>query len=149
VNLAPQLVQVVNAYPLRLPCDLISFKQESHIVVSVGILTPLLPGADGMMEKPLIKGSNFLFSISIESITASGGICPFKTRINSLPSSTSITTSEPSFHTLPLRPSDEAIRCTAGLNPTPCTVPLTTIRIIFLLSCTFFILSVLDVGNKV
>ena len=122
VNLAPQLVHVVNAYPLRLPSDLISLRHSSQTAVSVGMLTPLLLCSECTMENDVQSGIG-ASNISILSMIANGGRLLLMPSINASASSTSIITLEPSFHTLPLRPREEATRCTIGLKPTPWTVP--------------------------
>ena len=52
VNLAPQLVHVVNAYPLRLPSDLISLRHSSQTAVSVGMLMITIACSIKMLSVP-------------------------------------------------------------------------------------------------
>lgn len=128
VNLAPQSVQDVNAYPDLRPCERISSRQLSQVAVSVGIETALPPGEDLIMRKPSGRCTS-ASSVLIPSISARGGSLSSSAPSSSSPRSLSIMTSEPLFHTLPLIPSPDAARYTAGRKPTPWTVPFMWIRV--------------------
>ena len=78
------------------------------------------------MENPLLP-VNGMSVFSTESILARGGRSERSSSMSLSPESVSMITSEPSFHTVPEASQRSAARYTAGLNPTPWTVPLIVI----------------------
>jgi hypothetical protein len=80
------------------------------------------------MEKP--SGPVYCVSVlTILSIRDRGGRFLKRSSSSSSPKSVDMTTSEPLFITVPDAPTRHAERKTAGLKPTPCTIPLMTISI--------------------
>ena len=122
MNLGPQSVQVVNGYRWRLPGESISLTHLSHTALSAGMDAPDPLPSDGMIEKP--SGPSYGSSVfSTDPILASGGRSDISSERSSSPLSVTITTSEPVLLTVPDAPARAAALYTAGLKPTPCTVP--------------------------
>ena len=128
VKRGPQSVHVVKGYPERLPVPFMSRRHFSHTAVSAGIEAPLPLWSEGIIVNP--EGPRYSDSVfSILSMRAKGGKLCIKTLSKSSPRSVSITTLDPSFLTYPDAPDTDAALNTAGLNPTPWTVPRMTIFI--------------------
>ena len=110
----------------RRPGESISPTHLSHTALSAGIEAPVPEPSEWMIEKPL--GPSYgKSSLSTDSICARGGRSDIRAAISSSGLSVSMTTMDPPLRTVPDAPHAAAALKTAGLNPTPWTVPRTTI----------------------